>query len=346
MKKIWFGLMMAMLVGCSDEAAQPTLNVYNWSEYIPDELVQQFTAETGIKVNYSTYESNEAMYAKIALLKGEGYDVVFPSTYFVAKMRKAELLQPIDHAKLTNFKNLDPALLDKAYDPGNAYSVPFMWGSAGIALNSKVMDPATVTAWADLWKPKFVGKLQLSDDVREVFQMSLMSLGYDGNSEDPAALEAAFEHLKKLMPNVRAFNSDAQHAAFLNGDIDIGVVWNAEALRAQEEKPEITYVYPQEGAIFWIDCIAIPSGAKNVDAAHRFIDFLLRPDVAKRMVEESGYSTPNLAGRAQLAPEVANNPVIFPPAEVMAKGQFQVDISDEATALYEKYWELLKVGAE
>lgn len=346
MKKLCTLALLAALTGCSEQPAEQTLNVYSWSEYIPDELVQEFSRETGIKVNYSTYESNEAMYAKISLLKGEGYDVVFPSTYYVAKMAKAGLVQPIDQSRLTNLANIDPALLNKAYDPNNKFSLPFMWGSTGIAVDTAVIDAAEITSWNSLWDAKYQGKLQLSDDVREVFQLALMALGHDGNSQNPAEIEAAFNHLKALMPNVRSFNSDAQHAGFLNGDISLGVVWAAEAVRANSEKPSVQYLFPQEGAIFWIDCMVIPSGAKNADAAHKFIDFLLRPDVAKRMVENTGYSTTNLAARPLLDEATRNNPAIFPPPEVMAKGQFQNDISDEATALYEKYFELLKVGAQ
>lgn len=346
MNKILAFAALLLLAGCSQQPAEQELNVYNWSEYIPHELVQQFSQETGIKVNYATYESNEAMYAKIALLKGEGYDLVFPSTYFVAKMAKNQLLQPLDKSQLTQLENLDPALLDKPYDPGNRYSLPFMWGSAAIAVNSKVVAADAIDSWADLWQPRWQGQLQLSDDVRELFQIALTTLGHDGNSSDLQQIEQAYGQLQKLMPNVRAFNSDAQHAAFLNGDINVGVIWNAEAYKAQQELPELRYIYPREGAIFWIDCMAIPVGAKNVSAAHKFIDFLLRPDIAKRMVEESGYATPNRKGRELLDEALRNNPVIFPPAEILANGQFQLDISEEASAAYERYFELLKVGAQ
>ncbi|MGZ8245221.1 extracellular solute-binding protein, partial [Methylomagnum sp.] len=163
-------------------AEPPEIRFYNWSDYLPEELLEQFTAETGIRVRYSTYDSNEAMYAKLKLLRGEGYDLAVPSTYYVDKLRKESLLLPLDRAKLPGLKNLDARLLNKSFDPGNAYSLPYMWGSTGIVVNAGKIDPAKVQSWADLWRPEFKRNLLLPNDVREVFFVGLRALGYSGNS--------------------------------------------------------------------------------------------------------------------------------------------------------------------
>jgi len=318
--------------------------VYNWAEYIPEGVLDAFTEETGIEVQYSTFENNEAMYAKLQLQKGKGYDVVVPSTYLVSKMREEGLLLPIDKKKLSNFKHLDPDMLNKPYDPGNAYSIPYLWGSTGIGVNAGAIDPAGITAWNDLWDPKWRGQLLLVDDVREVFHMALKSLGYSTNTRNPDEIKQAYEKLTRLMPNVLVFNADAPREPFLAGDVNLGMIWSGEVSMAREEMPDLTYVYPREGAAFWIDSFVIPSGAENVENAHKFIDYMLRPEVAKLTVEEVGYATPNLTARDMLEEDIRNDPVIFPPAGVVRAGELQKDIGPQATGLMNRYWEKLKSG--
>jgi spermidine/putrescine transport system substrate-binding protein len=189
-------------MGAAHADDSKTLYFYNWTEYVPPGLLEQFTKETGIKVIYSTYESNETMYAKLKTYKDGAYDLVVPSTYFVDKMRKEGMIQKIDKTKLTHFNNLDPEMLNKPFDPNNDYSIPYM-GATAIGVNSEAIDPKTVTSWADLWKPEYKGSLLLTDDAREVFQVALRNRllrQYDGSKE----IEAAYNELKKLMPNVAA----------------------------------------------------------------------------------------------------------------------------------------------
>ena len=317
--------------------------VYNWSEYIPEDMLEQFTEETGIEVVYSTYESNEVMYSKLQLQNNRGYDVVFPSTYYVSKMAKEGRLLALDHAKLPHMKNLDPAILDKDYDPGNRFSLPYFWGSTGIGVNADDIDPTTIHSWEQLWDPKYESSLLLTDDVRDVFHVALSINGHSPNTTDPAEIEQAYEKLKSLMPNVLVFNSDAPREPFLAGDVSLGMIWNGEVIMAREEDEAIRYIYPDEGAVFWVDSFVIPAGAENIDEAHAFIDFMLRPEVAAACVEYVGYATPNKAALELLDEETRNDPVIFPPAEIVEKGEFQSDVGD-AIELYNKYWEMLKVG--
>jgi spermidine/putrescine transport system substrate-binding protein len=306
-------------------------------------LLAEFTKETGIEVEYSVYESNEAMYAKIKLLGGGGYDIIVPSGYYISKMRQEGLLKEIDKSKLANFKNLDKELLDKPYDPANQYSVPYFWGSTGIGINSAEIPYESITSWKDLWDKKWANSLLLTDDVREVFHIALRQLGYSGNTTNETEIKQAYELLKQLMPNVVAFNSDAPRMPFLAGDVNLGMIWNGEVTQAQTENKNIQYIYPKEGAVFWVDSFAIPANAPNSENALKFINFMLRPESAKACVDFVGYATANKTALPLLDKATRENTTIFPGAQTIADGEFHTDVG-AATAIYEKYWELLKSG--
>lgn len=354
------GGLASSLTGCqkasetatSAEASAPTIsqggkvvNVYNWTEYISDQVLKDFTAETGIDVIYSTFDSNEAMYAKLKLMNGSGeYDVAFPGTDFVDKMRKEGMLEPLDHAKLTNFGNLGNTFINAPFDPENKFSIPYLWGSSGIAVNTKRIAKASLSSWNDLWQPEYEGRVMLMNDIRDVFTMSLLTLGYNGSTKNPEAIKQAYEKLTKLMPNVRTFNSDAPRMPFMEGETYLGLAWNGEVIMAQDQgMPELDFVYPKEGAIMWMDNMVIPKNAKNNDNAHKFIDFILRPKYAAMISEEIGYGSPNEAAKKEMPPELANNPIVYPPADLLKHAMFREDVGDEIMALYQQYWDRLKV---
>ena len=321
------------------------VNVYNWTEYIAEQVLKDFTKETGIEVVYSTFDSNEAMYAKLKLMNGSGdYDVAFPGTDFVDKMRQEGMLEPIDHAKLTGFGNLDATFLNTPVDPNNQYSIPYLWGSSGIAVNTKRIDKTRLTSWNDLWKPDYEGRVMLMNDIRDVFTMSLLTLGYNGSTRDPHHIKQAYEKLTQLMPNVRTFNSDAPRMPFMEGETYLGLAWNGEVIMAQDQgMPELDFVYPSEGAIMWMDNMVIPKNAKNNDNAHQFIDFILRPKYAAMISDEIGYGSPNAKARREMPPEKANNPIIYPPKALLKHARFREDVGDDIMALYQQYWDRLKV---
>ena len=236
-----------------------------------------------------------------------------------------------------------PDLLNKPYDPNNDYSVPYLWGSTGIGVNSEEIDPSTVSKWADLWDTKWKNKLLLVDDVREAFGMALQKNGHSVNTKNPDEIKQAYEDLQKLMPNVRVFNADAPREPFLAGDVNLGMIWSGEANMAQKENDKIQYIYPKEGSGFWVDSFTIPAGAENVENAHKFIDYMLKPEVGKKVVEQLGYSTPNKEVKALVETKLQNNPIIFPPSDILSKAEFQQDVGD-AIKLYNDYWEKLKTG--
>lgn len=323
-----------------------TLNLYNWSEYMPQEILDGFKEETGISVNYTTFDSNEAMYAKLKLLDDSSqYDLAIPSTYYVEKMAAEGLLQELDKSKLSNFSNLDTSFINKKVDPENKYSIPYMWGSTGLAINGDMFDPETVNSWEDLWRPEYKNQVMLMNDMREVFGMALLTLGYSGNSSNPEEIKEAYEKLTTLMPNVKTFNSDATRIPYIEGETNVGMTWNGEAVMANDEGlTSLVYKYPTEGAILWMDNFVIPKNAKNVDAAHQFINYLLQPENAKIVSEEIGYASPNLAARELMPEEVRNNQTIYPSQQILSKAEFQEDVGDEALQVYQQYWDKLKTG--
>ncbi len=346
MKK-WSYLLTAGLMAASINSATAADNnilyFYNWTEYVPPGLLEQFTKETGIKVIYSTYESNESMYTKLKTYKEGAYDLVVPSTYFIAKMSKEGMLQKIDKNKLSHFDNLDPNLLSKEFDPHNDYSIPYIWGATNIGINNEVIDLASVTSWADLWDSKYKNSLLLTDDAREVFQMALLKLGYSGNTQDPKQIEEAYIELQKLMPNVLAFNSDNPANPFMEGEIDIGMIWNGSAYVARQSGAAIETIWPKEGGIFWMDSLAIPANAKNVEGAHKMIEFLLRPEIAAQVAETVGYPTPNLKAKQLLPKALQEDQSLYPDASVIEAGEWQNDVG-EANILYESYFQKLKAS--
>lgn len=338
----WIAILVA-LVAAAPVWASEKVYVYNWTEYLPDSVIEQFTKETGIEVVYSTYESNEIMYATLKQFKESGYDVVFPSTYFVHRMAREGMLQPLNHKLIPNMKDIQPALLNKAYDMGNAYSLPYMWGATGISVNSELIDPDTITSWKSLWDPQYKGKILLQDDMREVFHMALRIKGYSANSRNEKEIEEAYLLLKELMPNVLLFDSDYPRQYLLKGEVSLGMIWNGESWMAQQENPAIRFVYPLEGASFWVDNFVIPKQAQNVENAHKFIDFMLRPDIAKICVEENGFASPVKTVLPLLDEATRNSKTIFPDLISIARGEFQTDVGD-ALPIYQKYWEMLRAG--
>ncbi|WMP19402.1 ABC transporter substrate-binding protein [Thiothrix lacustris] len=333
------------VLGADNEAEiEEKVLVYNWSDYMPDGLLDEFTRETGIKVEYSTYDNNEILYARLKLLKGRGYDVLVPSTPLVARMRDEGLLQPLDHNQLPHFKDLDPTLLNKPYDPDNEYSVPYLWGTTGIGFDATKVDASKITKWSDLWSREWRGKLLLTDDMREIFHMALKVNGNSTNTTDPEEIKQAYEKLKKLMPNIKLV-SVSPSDDLESGKADIGMMWNGEVVTAQDKNPKAhyQYIYPEEGAGFWVDSFVIPARAPNVENAHKFIDYMLRPDVAARCVKEIGYATASLEAKKLLDASVRNNPIIFPPPEVLSTAEFKQDVG-KAQDLYLLYWDKLKVA--
>ncbi|MGQ0285945.1 extracellular solute-binding protein [Pasteurellaceae bacterium 22721_9_1] len=318
--------------------------LYTWTEYVPEGLLEKFTEQTGIKVFTSSLESNETMVAKIKTQgKNVGYDVVAPTSYFVSKMVKEGMLQPLDHSKLPVIAELDPNMLNRPYDPNNKYSLPQLFGATGIAYNTETQNPEHFQSWADLWKPEFQSSLQMLDDPRELFNIALLKIGKDPNTQDPEVIKQAYDELLKLSPNILSFNSDNPASTFISGETSLGLLWNGSVRIAKNEGAKIDMVYPKEGTMLWIDNLAIPANAKNVENAHKLINYLLSAEVAEKLTLNIGYPTSNKVAAERLPKELTEDKAIFLPQDVLDRSQWQLDVGD-ATEIYEKYYQQLKVN--
>lgn len=318
---------------------RPELNLFNWTEYMPQEILDAFAKEFRVKINYDTYSSNEEMLAKLTA-GAAGYDIIVPSDYMVSVLIQQGLLEPLDKKALTNWNNLDPAFLNLEFDPDNHFSVPYMWGTVGLAVDTTFVKE-DITKWADLWDPKYKGHIVLPDDPREIIGMGLQVVGKSRNSTDPKDLEAAKQKLQGLMPAVKAFDSDSPKSLLLSGEVHLGMVWNGEAVLAAAENPKIIYVLPAEGGGIWMDTLAIPKSAKNKSLAHEFINFMLRPEISAKLSEAFPYGNPNRASHELTDPSILNNPAAYPPASALKKAEWLTDVG-EATVLYDRIWTELK----
>ena len=315
------------------------LHIFNWPEYMPQEILDAFAKEYQVRINYDTYSSNEEMLAKLTA-GASGYDIIVPSDYMVSVLLKQGLLEPLNKEVLTNWDNLDPRFLNLEFDPENRYSVPYMWGTVGIAVNTEFVKDK-ITKWEDLWNPKYAGYIVLPDDPREIIGMGLQVIGKSRNSTDPQDLEAAKQKLSALMPAVKAFDSDSPKSLLLSGEVYLGMVWNGEAVLAALENPNILYVIPEEGGGIWMDTLAIPKSAKNKDLAHEFINFLLRPEISAQLSEAFPYGNPNKASHAFTDPKILNNPAAYPPESALQKAEWLKDVG-EATVIYDRILTELK----
>ncbi len=319
------------------------LNVYDWAAYMPLSVIKQFEHETGIQVNYTEYDSNETLYSKLKSNPHLGYDVIFPSSYYVFRMARENMLLPLDHSKLPNIKNLNPELLNQAYDPLNKYSLPYLWGTTAIVVNESYLDPKKITAWKDFWQPQFKNQLLLFDDMREIFAIALVKLGYNINETDPRHIEEAYQQLKLLWQNIKLLSGEAEQNIYIDEDAYIGMGYNGEIYNAQAENKNLVYIYPEEGYELWVDCMVIAKYAPHPKAALAFINFLLRPDIAAQISKATGFSTPNSAAISYLPKAMRQSKLINPPNSIVRKGKYLMDLGD-ANRIYEKYWNLLKVG--
>ena len=255
------------------EVTSKELNLFVWTEYIPQQTIDCFEQVYGITVNQSEYSSNEEMYAKLNA-GGANYDLVQPTDYIVAPMIRQGLIQELDKSKLPVLKDFDPNYLNLPFDPDNKYTIPYQAGTDALVYNTDaVKDPPK--SYADLWKPDYAGRLVMLDDSRAIIGATLLTLGYDPNTTDPAQLDAAKKKLAELVPGVKLFDSDSPKSALIAGDVDLGITWTGEAVLAQRENPAIQYGYPTEGTILWQDNYAIPKDAPHLDAAYAWLNYTL-----------------------------------------------------------------------
>jgi Spermidine/putrescine-binding periplasmic protein len=316
-------------------AQERVVNVYNWSDYIDEEILKEFTAETGIKVVYDVFDSNEVLETKL-LAGGTGYDIVVPTGTFLARQIQAGVFQKLDKSKLPNLANADPVITERLqkYDPGNEYAVNYMWGTTGFGINvEKVKErlgDQPLDTWDIVFKPELIGKLAdcgvyVLDTPEELVPASLNYLGLDPDSNAPEDIAKAEELLLSIRPHVKKFHSSEYINALANGDICMAIGWSGDILQARDRAAEadqgvnVEYVIPKEGALMWFDNMAIPADAKNVAEAHEFLNYMLRPEVAAKASNYVYYANGNAASKEFLNEDVINDPAIYPSEETLAK---------------------------
>jgi len=316
------------------------VNVYIWTNYLPQEVVDEFERRTGIHANVDTFDSNEAVLAK--LQSGvAGYDVAVPSDYMLKILIPQGLVQPLDHGRLPHLKNLDPRFLNQKYDPGNGHSIPYLWGTTGIGYDQKKIQPP-VDSWAALFEPRHAGRILMLDDQREAFGAALRLMGKSVNEKDPAILRQAAERLKKQKPLVRTYNSSDFANLLAAGDVDLSQGYNGELAEAvAKSSGRLAYVIPKEGGTLWIDNLAIPKGARNLDAAYAFLDFVMMPEIAAKIVNHVHYACANRAALPLIDAKIKADPSIYPPQEILNRCELIEDLG-ETTQLLDLLWTEVK----
>ncbi|MDO9592490.1 MAG: ABC transporter substrate-binding protein [Erysipelotrichaceae bacterium] len=305
--------MLLILVGCSGSTNKEKLYVYNWGDYIDETIIDEFEEEFGVEVVYDTYATNEDLYVKIKQ-GGTKYDIAIPSDYMIEKMIREAMLEKIDLAKIENFSTVGEQYKDLPFDPGNQYSVPYMWGTVGIIYNTSMIEE-DLDSWSALWNPGYSKQILMLDSQRDSIAIALKKLGYSMNSRSVDELEAAKAALIEQKPLVLAYAGDNLKDMMIGGEAAIAVCWSGDAIYMISENPELKYILPKEGSNLWFDNVVIPKGAENVDLAHKFIDFLSRPEISLKNVEYIGYSTPNTEALGMLDPETAQDKTAYPDAE-------------------------------
>lgn len=337
--KPWMILIgLLVLAGCKPEERH--LNIYIWTNYLPQDVVADFEKRTGIHTRVDTYDSNETILAKLQSGVAD-YDLVVPSDYMLKVMIPQKLLREIDPASLRGFANLEPRLLDQKLDPGNRHSIPYLWGTTGIGY-AKSRVAAPVDSWGVLFDPRHAGRILMLDDEREAFGAALKLMGRSINETDPAVLRQAAERLKQQKKLVRTYNSSDFANLLAAGDVDVAQGFNgemAEVVAASQGR--LAYVVPKEGGTLWIDSLAIPASAQNVDAAHEFLEFVLEPEIAARIVNGVHYAGANRAALPKIDPAIRNDPAIYPPQEVLDRCELIEDLG-ETTQLLDELWTEVK----
>lgn len=318
-----------------DEAVVDTgepkeLNLYCWSEYVPQSVIDAFTKQTGIKVNVENYASNEEMVSK---LPGGNYDLIQPSEYMIEALTDAGELREIDKGSVPNLKNIDPDFLGLPFDPENKYSVPWMAGPVGIIVNTEVVKD-DIKGYNDLFQEKFKNRIVVLDDSREIISWAFDSLGIPINDVTDENLEKAKVVLQKWLPLVKVYDSDSPKTSLLNGDVDLGIVWNGEGAILINESDKFKWIIPAEGAHIFVDSLAIPKGAAHPKNAELFMNFILRPKISKLISEDFPYLNPNLEAQKLLSEEQLSNPASFPTKEEISRMETFKNIdADQAAAL-------------
>jgi putrescine transport system substrate-binding protein len=359
-RKIWLFALIALLLPAAVAAQEKVVKIYNWSDYIDPEILTAFTAETGIKVVYDVYDSNDILETKL-LAGNTGYDIVVPTNSFLARQIKAGIFQKLDRSKLPNWQNLDPGLMAQVarFDPNNEHAFIYMWGTTGFAYNidkiKERMPEAPVDSWQLMFDPAIVSRfadcgIYLLDSADDVIPAALHYIGEDPDSKDPQVIQKAGEVLRAIRPYVRKFHSSENINALANGDICLTMIYSGDAgiaaTRAEEagNGVDIEYVIPKEGALLWFDMMAMPKDAPNPDAGYAFMNYILRPEVIAKATNHVTYPNAVPASLPFVDEELRTDPDVYPPAEVLAKAYVLTPYDARSQRVVTRLWTSILTG--
>lgn len=349
MKKNVFALVLTLvmvmsltigLAGCGNSATNGEVNVYNWGEYIDEELLDKFTEETGIKVNYDTYSDNESLYSMLSS-GSANYDVVIPSDYMISRMIDEDMLEELNFDNIPNFQYIDDAYKGLEYDPEDRYSVAYTWGTVGIIYNTTMLDYVP-DSWSVLWDENLSGQILMFNNSRDAIGIALKYLGYSQNTTDPEQITEAVDLLIQQKPLVQAYVMDQIFDKLEGGEAAVGPYYAGDAITMIEENPDLAFVVPKEGTNLFVDAMCIPKGAQNKENAEAFINYMCSTEAGLKNCEEIWYSTPLMSVREELDPEVANDPYAYPDEEIMAKCESYAGLPQNILDLYDSEWTRLK----
>ena len=336
----------SFLTGCgsSNNGKNGQVIVYNWGEYIDPETLEMFEEETGIKVIYDEYETNESMYPKVES-GAVAYDIACPSDYMISRMIQNGMLAEINYDNIPNAKlNIGAQYYDQSreFDPENKYSIPYCWGTVGILYNKTMVDEP-ITKWAQLWDEKYTDNILMQDSVRDAFMVAEKLNGFSINTLDTDELTVAMNSLIKQKPIVQAYVVDQVRDKMIGGEAAIGVIYSGEAIYTQQENPDLVYVIPEEGTNVWIDSWVILKNAPNMENAEKFIDFMCRDDIALKNFEYITYSTPNTAARKLIEDDaIRNSKIAFPDLSQYDNLETFVYLGEDGDEIYNELWKEVK----
>lgn len=322
-------------------ADEPKLNFYNWTDYIAPETLPGFTSISGIEVTYDNFSTNDEMEAKIASGQA-GYDLVVPSDNFLRRFLRSGLLQPLDHDAIPNLRNLEPRFAEAEYDPGNRFSVPWAWGTTGLAY-SKSQVGGEVTSFDAFDLPDVQGRSSILDEARDGMAIGLLKLGHDPNTTDPKQIDDAANFLLSLKKKLGQITSDVIEP-LTSGQVRLAQAYSGDAFQASDTNDDIGYAIPSEGGLSYVDLLVIPKDAPHAANAHRFIDFVLGAEAGAALSNAVRYGSPNAAAKPLIDKELLNDPVVYPPDDQLAKLPFTKDLGGDVEALYADAWTKVKTG--
>lgn len=332
-------LSLVFLAFSCSTSNEDTLNIYAWHGEIKPDLIKRFETENHCRVIIDFYDSNEALYAKLKL-GATGYDLIFPSNYYVDLLQKQDLIQPLDTSRIANFKNMDPKY---CCPPEPIYGIPYVIGFSGLAYRKDRLDPIE-PSYGVFFRTDIKGRMTMLNDLREVLGAALKYLGYSINSRNPEEIEKATEIALQWRKNLAKFEAEQYKSGLASGEFLVTQGYSLDIMQAQKEYPdEIEFVYPKEGGILHQDCLAIPSGARNPALAYKFINFLLEPNVAAENIAHTNALTPVLPAYDLIDPSLKNNPILFPPDKEWKKMEIINDLQEDIR-LYNKAWNKIKAG--